>query len=315
VSAHLGWVAATTTLCLVAACASSSDSSSPGDPVLAQTAATARAVALEPGTATPVTILPGVARPVPTSTPPPAPTRAVVAAPTAAPSPTSPPRPPTIGPPTPSPTAGTVFNKDRPIVYAAIGASDTVGVGAPDPARDGWVPQLLRRMPPGSKLVNLGISGARLSDAVERELPRAIESKPDFVTVWNVVNDLNANVDLAGYERNLDKLLGDLVAKTPARVMVGNVPDLARVPAYAKLGIPPDQLRAEVTRWNAVIARSTSKFPNRVYLVDLYARSGELEFDPGLVSLDDFHPSAKGYARLADVFWEFAIAARLFPPQ
>lgn len=147
------------------------------------------------------------------------------------------------------------------------------------------------------------------------QLARAVESKPDFVTVWNVVNDLNANVDLAAYERDLDKVLGDLVSKTQARVLVGNCPDLTRVPVYAKLGIPADQLRQEVTRWNAVIARVVGRYPNRGYLVDLYARSGELDFDPGLVSLDDFHPSARGYARLADVFWEFAIAARLFPPQ
>lgn len=27
-----------------------------------------------------------------------------------------------------------------PPVYVALGASDSVGIGAPDPARDGWVP-------------------------------------------------------------------------------------------------------------------------------------------------------------------------------
>lgn len=279
------------------------------DRVLAQTAATARAVALAPATSTPVPILPGVMRPGPTATSAPVPTRPKPTAAPARPSPTARPAPPTA-----SPTPGTVFAKDRPLVYAAIGASDTVGVGAPDPAKDGWVPQLARRLPPGSKLVNLGISGARLSDAIEEELPKAIQAKPDFVTVWNVVNDLNANVDLVAYERDLDRLLGELTSKTSARVMIGNCPDLTRVPAYARLGIPPEQLRAEVARWNTVIARAVGKHPNRVYLVDLYARSDELEFDPGLVSVDDFHPSARGYARLADVFWEFAITYRLFPP-
>jgi lysophospholipase L1-like esterase len=197
------------------------------------------------------------------------------------------------------------------LVYAAIGASDTVGVGAPNPDRDGWVPLLHRRLPPGSKLINLGISGAKLHDAVEKELPKALETKPDFATVWNVVNDLNANVDIGAYERDLDKLVGDLTSKTPARVLVGNCPDLTRVPVYAKLGIPADQLRPEVTRWNAVLARVVGKYPNRAYLVDLYARSGEIDFDAGMVSVDDFHPSAKGYARLAEIFWEFAVSARL----
>ncbi len=286
----------------LAACARSADQT-PTDPVLAQTAATARAVALRPPTATPVDLLPGVAHPAPTATKAVPPTRPVPTAP-----------PPPTPQPTASPTPGTVFRKDQPLVYAAIGASDTVGVGAPDPTKDGWVPQLFRRLPAGSKLVNLGISGARLADAVQKELPRAIEAKPDLATVWNVVNDLNANVDLAAYERDCDRLLGDLAKATPARVLVGNCPDLGRVPAYAKLGIPADALRAEVAKWNAVIARVVDRYPNRVYLVDLYARSTDVDFD-GLVSVDDFHPSAKGYGGLADVFWDFATAARLFPPR
>jgi acyl-CoA thioesterase-1 len=286
------------------ACArASSSDQAPSDPILAQTAATARAVALRPPTATPVDVLPGVAHPAPTATSALPPTRPV---PTAQPSP--------IPPPTASPTPGAVFRKDQPLIYVAIGASDTVGVGAPDPGADGWVPQLFRRLPAGSKLVNLGISGARLADAVKKELPKALEAKPDLATVWNVVNDLNANVDLAAYERDCDKLLGDLAKATAARVLVGNCPDLGRVPAYAKLGIPADTLRAEVAKWNAVIARVVAKYPNRAYLVDLYARSTDLDFD-GLVSVDDFHPSAKGYSRLADVFWDFATAARLFPPR
>ena len=173
------------------------------------------------------------------------------------------------------------------------------------------MPRLHRRLPAGSKLVNLGISGARLSQAVEKELPRAVEARPDLVTIWNVVNDLNANVDLAAYERDLDRLLGELVARTPARIAIGNCPDLARVPAYAKAGIPPDALRQEVGRWNAVIARATARQPGRVYLVDLYARSTEIDVDPSLVAGDDFHPSASGYANIAEVFWDFLVANRL----
>jgi acyl-CoA thioesterase-1 len=210
-----------------------------------------------------------------------------------------------------SPTPAIAFPSSRPITYAAIGASDTVGVGAPNPATDGWVPRLHRRLPPGSRLVNLGISGARLRDAVQKELPKAIEAKPDLVTIWNVVNDLNANVDLASYERDLDKLLGDLIAKTPARLAVGNCPDLARVPAYIRAGIPADALRQEVGRWNGLIGQAVARHAGRAVLVDLYARSTEVDVDPSLVAGDDFHPSAQGYAQIAEVYWDFLVANRL----
>lgn len=294
-----------------------------GDRVVAETAATARAVA-GVGAVTP---------PAPTATavrPPPLAPGVVAAgaqpagpsAPPSLPTPTSAPTKPTVRPtliptasplppPTASPTPGTVFRKEKPITYAAIGASDTVGVGAPDPLKDGWVPQLHRRLPPGSKLVNLGISGARLSDALAKELPRALETKPDLVTVWNVVNDLNAAVDLVAYERDMDRLLGELVGKTPARVLVGNCPDLARVPAYIRAGIPAEALRQEVGRWNASIVRATGRHPARVHLVDLYARSGEIDVDSNLVAGDDFHPSARGYTKIAEVFWEAMVANRL----
>jgi lysophospholipase L1-like esterase len=176
------------------------------------------------------------------------------------------------------------------------------------------VPQLHRRLAPGSRLVNLGVSGARLSQALQAQVPKAIEAKPDLVTVWNVVNDLNANADMAAYERDLDRLLRELTTRTSAQVLVGNVPDLARVPAYTSLGIPPEELRKEAQRWNELIARVAQRYPGRVSVVDLYARSAEIEIDATLVAGDDFHPSAKGYAKLADVFWEHMVAHRLVAP-
>ncbi|HEV8634003.1 MAG TPA: SGNH/GDSL hydrolase family protein [Chloroflexota bacterium] len=270
--------------------------------LVAQTAAKARAAARPGGDAATATPAPRPADAAPTRPP-------ATATPTPRPAP-SPPKPVA----TPSPTGQIAFPKGKPITYVAIGASDTVGVGAANPARDGWVPQLHRRLPPGSRLVNLGVSGTKLSEAVQLQLPKAIEARPDLVTVWNVVNDLNANVDMAAYERDLDRLLRELTNKTGARVLVGNVPDLAGVPAYTKLGIPPDELRKEAARWNQVIARTAQKYPGRVYVVDLYARSAEIEIDQTLVAGDDFHPSAGGYARLADVFWEHMVASRLVAP-
>ena len=214
-------------------------------------------------------------------------------------------------PPAGAPTATPLIRKNRTINYVALGASDTVGVGAPNPEKDGWVPRIFQKLAPGSKVVNLGISGARLSDLMTQQLAKAIDAKPDLVTVWSVVNDLNANVDIAGYERDLLKMVGDLTAKTNARVVVGNAPDLALVPAYTKMGIPADALRAETMKWNQAITRVIGRYPNRAYLVDLYARSGEIEIDPNLVAGDDFHPSTKGYAKLAEVFWEFMVAHHL----
>src|SRR4026207_1709292 len=59
----------------------------------------------------------------------------------------------------------------KPLTYVAIGASDTVGVGAGAPETESWPAVLWRRLPPGSKLVNLGISGSLVRQARTQQVP------------------------------------------------------------------------------------------------------------------------------------------------
>src|SRR5688572_29276871 len=77
----------------------------------------------------------------------------------------------------------------RPLVYAAIGASDAVGYGLSNPRRDGWVQQLVEELPQPVRLVNVAVPGATLRQALAQQLPRVVEAQPHFVTVWLVVND------------------------------------------------------------------------------------------------------------------------------
>ncbi|MCW5849584.1 MAG: SGNH/GDSL hydrolase family protein [Anaerolineae bacterium] len=190
----------------------------------------------------------------------------------------------------------------RPLVYVALGASDSVGVGAAHPVQDGWVPQLQRRLPPGTRLVNLGVSGFKLSEALTQELPVALDTQPDLVTVWLAVNDFNARVNLDQYERDLDRLLTALAAQHPQRILMGNMPALERVPVYNGTGIAPNRIEGEVARWNEVIARQAQK--HGVVLVDLHSQWTELEAHPDYISADGFHPSAAGYQAIADLFYQ-----------
>jgi acyl-CoA thioesterase I len=187
----------------------------------------------------------------------------------------------------------------RPLVYVALGASDAVGIGAVDPANDNWVTVLHRQMPPDTRLVNLGISGSLLRDALQQQLPVALDARPDVVTVWLAVNDINARVPVEEYDKCLNALLEALTTRTSARVLVANVPNLAAIPVYAS--VPQDLLRAEVARWNAAIAASAER--HGATLVDLYALGPELAGHPELVGSDGFHPSTEGHRRLAEVMW------------
>jgi len=185
----------------------------------------------------------------------------------------------------------------RPVTYVAIGASDAVGVGARDPVTEGWVPRLGAHLGSEARVINLGVSGSTLAQALDEQVGPALDAQPDVVTVWLAVNDLNARVSLEHYAADLDRLLGRLEA-SHARVLVGNVPDLGGLAAYR--GIDPGPLNAEVDRWNRVIADTTSRHGDT--LVDLYSLWQEVAQHPEYLSADGFHPSSEGYQALADVF-------------
>jgi len=196
--------------------------------------------------------------------------------------------------PTPSPTASSG------IKYVAIGASDTVGVGASDPANGSWPALVAARLPAGSPpYTNLGVSGSLALQAVSQQLPGAIAQKPNVISVWLAVNDLNATIEPASFADSLGQIVDGLVQKTTATIFVGNVPDLRAVPVYA--GVDKARLLAGIQAYNDTIAQVAAKNPTRVKVVDLFTGSAAL-VSTGTVSQDGFHPSDEGYRLIADRF-------------
>ncbi len=204
----------------------------------------------------------------------------------------------------------------RPLTYVAVGASETVGAGADDPAGDAWPRLLLRTaLPLSTEFVNLGIPGATVAQALREEVPRAAEARPDLVTVWLNVNDLIAGVSAAQYERDLGTLVGTLRRGGATRVLVANVPPLDQLPVYVacrtagpgcrfRAWLPaPEALNAVVEAYNAATSRVVER--EGALLVDLHA-VGRAATQAGtfadLVSADGFHPSTAGHAVVAETF-------------
>ena len=192
-----------------------------------------------------------------------------------------------------------------PGVYAALGASDTVGIGADHPSADGWVPLVHAALPPGTQLLNLGISGATLRDVLAQQAPVAVDVRPQWVSIWPGVNDLRAGVDLETFAGQLDTLLGQLGQRSAEdagdthrpTVVVLNIPDLRSLPVFAH--VEHAALDTTVRMWNAAIADAANR--HGAIVVDLYARWPELREHPEYISGDGFHPSNAGYRRIADL--------------
>ena len=124
------------------------------------------------------------------------------------------------------------FMTGGPIIYAALGASDAVGIGSNIPGSQGYVPLIATHLPKGSHLINLGISGIQLHEALSQELPLALTTSPNLITIWLVANDFIGGVTYDNYVHDLNTLLQQLRLSTHARVVMANLPDLTRLPAF-----------------------------------------------------------------------------------
>jgi len=190
-----------------------------------------------------------------------------------------------------------------PVTYVALGASDAVGVGSTQPGSQGYVPLLATRLPKGSHLVNLGISGIHLHGALSEELPIALTTSPELVTIWLVANDFVGGVTYSDYMQDLNTLLEQLRTHTRASLVMANLPDLTRLPDFAnQTATQKAQMLQQIQRWNVGIAALARQY--HVTLVDLYDHGSQITAHPEYISGDGFHPSPAGYVQLADIFWQ-----------
>ena len=190
-----------------------------------------------------------------------------------------------------------------PVTYVALGASDAVGVGSNSPGSQGYVPLVAAHLPRGSHLINLGISGIHLHEALSEELPLALTTSPNLITIWLVANDFVGGVTYDDYMRDLNTLLQQLHTSTHSRIVMADLPDLTRLPAFANESpAQKSQMLNAIQQWNTGIAQLAHKYG--VVLIDLFSQGSRLTAHPEYISIDGFHPSPSGYVQLANDFWQ-----------
>lgn len=189
------------------------------------------------------------------------------------------------------------------VLYVALGDSTVEGVAATSPERN-YVSRLYERLRtayPAARMLNLGRGGAVSADVVATQLPRAIELRPDLVTVSVGPNDITGGVTVEEYASNVDRLLRALVRETRAPVVVNLLPDLAVTPRFSHSD-KRERVGALTVRFNEALSREAQHY--HVAVVDLYRPSREeVPRHPELVATDGYHPSDLGYARWAELMW------------
>ena len=123
-----------------------------------------------------------------------------------------------------------------PVVFAALGASETVGAGIGDmplALRAAW-PQLFfnEALPRAATYYNFAIGGITAHEALQRELPSALLVHPTLASVFFTLDDLLHGVTSADYEADLDAAVHALRQGGRATVLVASTPRLEDLPAY-----------------------------------------------------------------------------------
>jgi lysophospholipase L1-like esterase len=202
---------------------------------------------------------------------------------------------PSPSPPPPAPATATATSGPH-LAYAALGASETFGIGA-SPITEGYAYRLrddLRLAP--TSFADVGIPGATLGDAYQTELANALAIQPSVCTVFFGVNDIRAGVPLARFTSDLTDLVTTL-RRAHARVLVIGIPDLGDLPALRSFR--GTDLGALTRQWSSAMqAVATSSGAG---FLDLGALSGEIAAHPEEIAPDGLHPSNLGHARLAEV--------------
>jgi acyl-CoA thioesterase I len=193
----------------------------------------------------------------------------------------------------PSPTEPSLL-PPLPGTYAALGASETYGVGAV-PHASGYAYRVANLLG-ATHFVDAGVPGTTIDAAYQGELTAALNARPTLCTVFFGVNDLRAGVSRQSFLLDLHDLVATL-REARCRVLIVGLPDVSKLPAVTRQHI--SGVGGVVQSWNAgmrVIARQTQS-----HFLDLQPYGNEMASHPSLIAGDGLHPSTSGHARLAQI--------------
>jgi lysophospholipase L1-like esterase len=188
------------------------------------------------------------------------------------------------------------------VLYVAIGDSAAQGIGASRPARSyvGVIAKRLEKLSGRSiRVVNLGISGATIQAALEKEMPRFARLKPELVADAIVTVSIGAN-DIASWDpERFAAQVDELFGKLPKHAIVADLPSFYFLPGERKANQGNRILRAAAARHGlrVVDLHDTMKHEGMRGVATQFA--GDL-----------FHPNDRGYDVWANAFMS-AVVDRL----
>jgi acyl-CoA thioesterase-1 len=187
----------------------------------------------------------------------------------------------------------------KPIRYVALGDSYTIGTGAsPEESWPAVVTKQLKAKGKKIELVaNLAQNGWTSKDLMLEQLPRLKQIKPNFITLLIGTNDWVQGIPNDIYQQNVQYILEHLLDITDAKnILVLTLPDFSFSPSGQQYSNGRD-ISKGLAEFNAILKIEANA--RHIQVVDLYPLSQTLKGD--VFSSDGLHPSAKGYAKWAEL--------------
>jgi len=194
------------------------------------------------------------------------------------------------------------------IRYSVVGDSYSCGEGATP--EESWPVLLTRHLNSEGVKVELvsnpSVTGWTTKDAIDRELPLFLKSKPNFATLLIGVNDWVQGVDESAFRKNLVYLLDQMLSVLPdkKRLLLVTIPDFGVTPTGPKYARGRD-ISQGINRFNEIINEEAKK--RGLPVVDVFPLSKKMGTDNSLVAVDGLHPSAKEYAEWDKIIFRAAL--------
>jgi len=199
-------------------------------------------------------------------------------------------------------------NEEERIRYAVIGDSYSCGEGAsPNESWPALLTQQLKAQGLDVDLVsNPSVTGWTTKDAIDKELPKFVNSSPNFATLLIGVNDWVQGIDETTFRNRFSFLVDHMLAVLPnkKRLLVVTIPDFGVTPTGPKYSRGRN-IHEGILRFNQIVTEEARK--RGLEVVDIFPLSKKMGQDKSLVAKDGLHPSARAYAEWEKIIFQAAL--------
>jgi len=194
------------------------------------------------------------------------------------------------------------------IRYAVVGDSYSCGEGATP--KESWPSLLSKHLKEQGVDVELvsnpSVTGWTTKDAIDKELPKFVNSNPNFATLLIGVNDWVQQVDEETFRTRFSYLLDSMLAVLPNKkhLLVVTIPDFGVTPTGPKYSRGRN-IHEGITQFNKIVTDEAHK--RGLEVVDIFPLSKQMGRDKSLLAKDGLHPSAKAYAEWEKIIFPAAL--------